>query len=222
MILREREAQRYLQRLRRRYIARGATGSAIVLAIMALILVLMPVSYRAGTESAHPHTVFQVIVDEVRGEAHGHAGDRATSHTHERQSSPSASLFLLSLNVPLSMYASLNDPGAAFDSMVRMHNLAHSAGIVLPKVDPDLPILTSVHGVSESASALTQFILLAALLLFVQPLRRVWFSSDILRGISQAIEGPPPRVSISIAQVHFQQIVDCLRGDRQCRVRLGV
>jgi hypothetical protein len=185
-------AQRHLQRFRRRYIARGATGPAIALAIMALILVLMPVSYRAGAESAHPHTIFQVIVDQARGETHSHAGDLRSSHAHEQPTASSA--LQLPLSVPLSTYATLSDPGAAIDSLLQLHRMTHTFGITVPEVDPDLPQLTSVLGVSDLATALTLTSLLLAMFLLLQPLRRLWFASATLRGIGHTIEGPPPRL----------------------------
>jgi hypothetical protein len=190
-------AQRHLQRFRRRHIVRGATGPAIALAVMALVLVLMPVSYRAGTESAHPHTVFQVIVDQERGETHSHAGDLPASHASEAPTSSSA--LRLPLNVPLSTYTTLNDPGAAIEAMLRLHQTTHTFGIALPEVDPDLPQLTSVLGAPDLATALTLTSLLLVLFLLVQPLRRLWYSSAILRGIGHAIEGPPPRSSYPTA-----------------------
>ncbi len=45
---------------------------AILLAAMATLVLLMPVSYRAGAEAAHPHAVFQVWIDSEHGGAHHH------------------------------------------------------------------------------------------------------------------------------------------------------
>ena len=54
-----------------------------VLVAMAALLLLMPISYRAGTEATHPHAVFQVWLDSARGGSHHHHGDHppeAASH----------------------------------------------------------------------------------------------------------------------------------------------
>jgi hypothetical protein len=158
--------------------------------LLALVLILMPVSYKAGTATAHPHTVFQAIVDQVRGETHTHGEESAPASSSIDAAQPA---FFLSLNIPLSTFADMETPAAAIELMVRTHHLTHNLGLTIAEADPDLPQLTSVHGASELATALTLLATIWALLFLQHPIRRVWFSKSILRGIRDALESPPPR-----------------------------
>lgn len=45
--------------------------NALLLVLLFAVL-LMPVSYRAGTDHAHAHPVFQIMIDAIRGEPHHH------------------------------------------------------------------------------------------------------------------------------------------------------
>ena len=184
-------AQRHLGRFRRRHLAPSASIPAIVLAFLGLLLVLMPVSYKAGTATAHPHTVFQAIVDQVRGETHSHGDDSSTPAGAIVPATQPA--FFLALNIPLSTFADMASPAAAIELMLRTHHLLHDLGVAPAEQESDLPELTSVHGGTELASALTLLASIWALLLLRQPMRRIWFSQRILRGIRDALEGPPPR-----------------------------
>jgi hypothetical protein len=183
--------QAHLHRARRRWFVRDASRSSLALGFLALILLLMPVSYRAGTQDAHPHTVFQAILDQVRGEQHTHAGQLASPETP----APARASFL-ALNVPLSDWATLIDPGAALESMLRTHHVTHNLGASLPVPDPDLPELTSVHPGADSGAALAQLLLVLALTLLIRPVRRLWFTSPSLQGIRMLVEGPPPRAGL--------------------------
>ena len=182
-------SQRYLERFRRRHIARSASVSAIALAMFALVLILMPVSYKAGATTAHPHTVFQAMLDQALGESHSHA-DQPAAVDHSANSQPS---LFLELSVPLSTYAAMASPGLAIELMVRSHQLTHNAGLVPATFDPDIPHLTSIQGSSEMGTALTMISAILAFLFFVLPIRCVWFSTQQLQGIYDAIIGPPPR-----------------------------
>jgi hypothetical protein len=158
--------------------------------MLALVLILMPVSYKAGTSTSHPHTVFQAIVDQVRGETHTHGQGSAPASSSIDAAQPA---FFLSLNIPLSTFADMETPAAAIELMVRAHHQTHNLGLAIVESDSDLPQLTSVHGASELATALTLLAAIWALLFLQQPIRRIWFSKSILRGIGNAIESPPPR-----------------------------
>jgi hypothetical protein len=158
--------------------------------MLALVLILMPVSYKAGTATAHPHTVFQAIVDQVHGETHSHGEEPAPASSSIDAAQPA---FFLSLNIPLSTFADMETPAAAIELMVRAHHQTHTLGLPIVAFDPDLPQLTSVHGASELATALTLLATIWALLFLQHPIRRIWFSPSILCGIGEAIESPPPR-----------------------------
>ena len=182
--------QQYSGRFRRRYISRSASSSAIGLAILALVLVLMPVSYKAGASTAHPHTVFQAMLDQALGESHNHADQPAPTNNHLVTSHPA---LFLELSVPLSTYAAIASPGIAIDLMVRSHQLTHNSGVATATADPDIPHLTSIQATSEMATAMTVIAAILALLFLVQPIRRIWFSTPMLSGFCDAINGPPPR-----------------------------
>lgn len=49
---------------------------------MALLVLLMPMSYRAGTETDHPHAFFQELIDLATGTPHEHGSRVGVSHEH--------------------------------------------------------------------------------------------------------------------------------------------
>lgn len=50
-------------------------GRDLVLGMLVLATLMMPVNYRAGTDLAHSHSVFQSIIDTVTGHTHHHANE---------------------------------------------------------------------------------------------------------------------------------------------------
>lgn len=59
-----------------------------MLALLVALVVLMPVSYRAGTDTSHAHTIFQGLIDRVIGQPHHHHDD----HVHEADTAAAPSI----------------------------------------------------------------------------------------------------------------------------------
>lgn len=184
-------AKRHFIRFRRGYIAPDADRSSAVFVAMALVLLTMPVSYRAGTELVHPHTVFQVMVDQMRGVVHEHGDASSTAHAHKPASTKHviASPFL-SVNVPLSSYAAMISPELAVHALMTDQRVPGHLPLTM---SPDVPNLTSLQAPPELVSALAVLALLLTLLLCRQPLHRIWFGYAPLTGIHTRLETPPPR-----------------------------
>ncbi|MGN6484986.1 MAG: hypothetical protein ACTHMX_11345, partial [Thermomicrobiales bacterium] len=49
---------------------------------MAFLVLLMPMNYRAGTETDHPHAFFQEVIDLVTGSPHEHGAEVGFEHVH--------------------------------------------------------------------------------------------------------------------------------------------
>lgn len=49
--------------------------NTLVLALLVVGVLLMPVSYRAGTDQAHVHAIFQPMLDRLLGDHHHHGDD---------------------------------------------------------------------------------------------------------------------------------------------------
>lgn len=172
--------------MRRRHLAPAATGSAITLAMLGLLLILMPVSYKAGTSTSHAHSVFQALIDQAGDETHSHGDD---SGTREPASSP----LYLELNIPLSTIAELESPIVSIEALVLTHRLTHNAELELPQSSPDLPEITSLQATPDIGTALVFLSALLALLFIQQPMRRIWFSTSLPEAFRLISEGPPPR-----------------------------
>lgn len=173
--------------MRRRYLSHSASTSSVVLGLFGLLLVLMPVSYRAGTSTAHAHTVFQSVIDQVRGTPHHHAEDHAAPDV-----APAEPAFL-ALNVPLSTIAALESPSIAVEMLIATNRLTHVAESVTTAATGDIPEITSVTTSADAIAALTLLVAMVALLLILRPERRIWFSNQILNGVGSPIESPPPK-----------------------------
>jgi hypothetical protein len=187
-------ARRQLVRYRGWRTSTGVSRSAVILAAVALSLLLMPVSYKAGTEQTHPHTVFQIMVDTARGTTHQHGGERQVTHAHLTGNDIDPAIAtrpaFLAVNLPLSAYAAMISPELALQHMMSAHWIPDHPPL---SANVDAPNLTSLHGSSELATALTSLMLLLALLLLREPLQRLWFGSRTLSGIRCQIESPPPQ-----------------------------
>ena len=63
----------------------GPRATRGILAGMALLVLLMPMNYRAGTATDHPHAFFQEAIDLLTGSPHEHGDDPATAigHAHD-------------------------------------------------------------------------------------------------------------------------------------------
>jgi|GEM_PF-2722290 len=166
--------------------------SSLVLIAMALVLLATPVSYRAGTEQAHPHTVFQAMIDQARGTAHMHGNDKVPTHDHAviQRMTPAA----FNLRMPLSSYVTMVSPELAIKKLVTSFWIFDHKPAAM---QPDLPNLTSVQGPADLATALFALMLLLALLLAREPVRRIWFGTVHLHGVSRQILSPPPRMPLS-------------------------
>ncbi|MGC4107427.1 MAG: hypothetical protein QM753_13975 [Thermomicrobiales bacterium] len=53
-----------------------------MLAGMALLMLLMPTNYRAGTGTDHPHAFFQEVIDILSGTPHEHGAEIGATHVH--------------------------------------------------------------------------------------------------------------------------------------------
>jgi hypothetical protein len=136
-------------------------------ALLCLLVIgtfMMPVSYRAGTDSSHPHTIFQVMVDAIAGQTHSH-GEGA--HQPER---PAPSPFA-PLSVPLTALTADVDP-------------AH---------DADTPIMLHLSSPISATAAIQVLGLIVASLLLFSPYRHAWALLSTLRPVANRIETPPPR-----------------------------
>lgn len=63
----------------------GPRATRAMLAGMALLVLLMPMNYRAGTATDHPHAFFQEAIDLLTGSPHEHGEDPAAAigHAHD-------------------------------------------------------------------------------------------------------------------------------------------
>ena len=139
----------------------------IVLCLLALATLMMPVSYRAGTDSSHTHTIFQVMIDAVSG----------TPHTHGEPAHQPARLTpspFAPLSVPLTARVLTDatvDPGA----------------------EPDTPVMLQLASPISDTSAIQMLALIVAGLLLFNPQRPTWASPRLPRALTNRIETPPPR-----------------------------
>ncbi len=139
----------------------------IVLCLLMLATLMMPVSYRAGTGSSHPHTIFQVMIDAISGTPHTHG---EPVHQPERHTpSPFAPL-----SVPLA---------AAVQADARVD----------PAAESDTPVMLQLTSPISDTSAIQLLALIVAGMLLFGPYRPTWASLRAPRPMPNRIETPPPR-----------------------------
>lgn len=139
----------------------------MVLWILMAAMLLMPVSYRAGTEQSHPHTIFQGLIDLVTGEPH---------HHHEAETAQTTRSPFAPLTVPLGL---LGDAG-------------HQDDLAISGV-PDIPRLLGVSMPISDQATIQALAVLIALLFAGSATRALWTAIRALDGIVPGIESPPPR-----------------------------
>lgn len=142
---------------------------ALLLVSLAALLLVMPVSYRAGTEVAHPHAVFQGWIDAADGSA-GHHHHPETTATH---------------------------PAAGRDHAE--HSAARWAtgqdGIAAggPAAEADTPTLSALKVPLSPAMPLLALAGVLLLLVISAAWRPLWAASASLLGAFPWPEAPPPR-----------------------------
>jgi hypothetical protein len=141
---------------------------------MAMLVVMMPVSYRAGTESAHPHTIFQAMIDRATGHTHRHPGEHQP-HTHATTGSA------------LSPFASPAIP------LNVAHTLAPAPATATMQPDPDVPSITTAKPSLDQPLILTATLGLLLLAATVVVRRMMWPRLPWPEALAVAPDIPPPR-----------------------------
>jgi len=165
-----------------------------MLIAMVLAALLMPVNYRAGTETDHPHAFFQGLIDLATGTPHTHGADALHAHAEEgdrhggqRQpaAAPSPSPFVAA-NVPLAAAAN----GASEGGADQLRDVA------VASLSPDLPSVTDLKPVGDTWGTVALLGTVVAGLLAVVSRRREFSTLiDPLRQVCCRVEAPPPRVA---------------------------
>lgn len=156
------------------------------LALLGLLMLLMPISYRAGTETSHAHTIFQGIVDAIAGRSHHHPGDTRS----RKAGSPALSPFAPA-TVPLGslMFDHAVAPRGAPD-----RDLVEGDATTAPGA-PDIPAQLGLSSPIESTSAIHELGSLVALLLAGAVRTSHWGQVNRLFQICLTQDPPPPRLA---------------------------
>jgi hypothetical protein len=139
---------------------------AVILGVLVLATVLMPVSYRAGSDSAHPHTVFQGVIDLLSGHPHHHTVEPVNS-------APASALFS---PLPTSLLLAVS----------------HVDRVATP-AEPDIPELLGLSVPISALAAIQELRLLLLALLSSVVIGRIWTAHRSLVAIPSPVESPPPR-----------------------------
>lgn len=147
-------------------------GTTLVLGLLVVATLLMPVSYRAGTDQSHPHTIFQGLIDLIAGQPHQHH-DGEPHHHHDA-------------DTPHAGQSPLATPPGILEAAGHQDDLG-------PPGEPDIPSLLGMSmPISDHATVQALALLLAALLAGDAP-RAPWSATRTLAGRAPAVESPPPR-----------------------------
>lgn len=147
-----------------------------MLALLVALVVLMPVSYRAGTDASHPHTIFQGLIDMVVGQPHQHGDD----HHHD---SPHA------------------DADADRSSVERSHGASTSSGhraaesLEPSLASPDMPSWLGLSSPIDGTAAIHALGALVAVLLSGSSGRSLWGAVRAFPGLILTLDPPPPRLT---------------------------
>lgn len=194
-----------------------------MLAGMALLVLLMPMSYRAGTEADHPHAFFQELIDIATGTPHEHGAHVGATrpHTagdgHHHDAGPSAAVATISpflaADIPLAAaveaatspqpdrsalraVAALQDPDAAQAPVSGTLLTNANRDAVVASLSPDLPGLTNLTPAAEKASAILLLTtILVGILLAGWHRRALWAPAMHLLAVPGRVEAPPPRLA---------------------------
>lgn len=137
---------------------------------MALLVLLMPTNYRAGTQTSHPHAFFQEMIDLVVGHTHEHGEsiDPAPDHGHDTGSNHTHS------------------QAEGEDHPAQTKAVSSSA--------PDLPGVSELTPSAEKANAiLVLTMILSAIAQAGWRRRDLWSRERVLRAVVHPVEAPPPR-----------------------------
>jgi hypothetical protein len=112
--------------------------TSILLGLMAALVLMMPATYRAGTESSHPHTVLQPMIDRATGRPHHHPGDTHV-HRHTAEASHAGALSPFAPpGIPLNV---LQTPDRAHVAYTPMQPDAEAPSIANMKPTLDQPLI---------------------------------------------------------------------------------
>jgi hypothetical protein len=166
--------------------------SGLALTFVAGLTLLMPVSYRAGTDEAHAHATFQLWIDAATGRSHHHHGAGDTQWQVEV-------VFLPALLSPAEV--ALESMRTAADHATHAHHShgdTHGSIVVgdAPATQqPDSAEPMTSHMPVQHATAPGVLGALIALLLVGARLRPRWTDAPRLAGIPACLEPPPPRTA---------------------------
>jgi len=168
---------------------------------MVSLLLLMPVSYRAGTDTPHPHAFFQGAIELVSGEAHEHADGTADRHagqdapvasaTQASQASQASISPFIAADIPLAAARQVTDADELEESSPPRASIASAE----PNAGPDTPQLTDLKPALDQGSAIASIGMLLILVASYSTVRKLWFSNSRLTGLVSLLEPPPPRMT---------------------------
>lgn len=148
-----------------RHKTRSLTRRDVFLLVLLGAVLMMPVSYRAGTDQAHVHTIFQGMIDAVIGHQHTHADQ------HEQVTAPSP----------------FSPPGIPLSATDGHHTTPVTGA------ESDVPQQVQFAGPALAFTALLALGALVAALVTRDGSRLLWRSLHPLAAIDLALEPPPPR-----------------------------
>ena len=169
---------------------KAAARFSLLLVFVAGLMVLTPVSYRAGTDQAHAHSTFQLWIDAATGQSHHH-----DEVDHQQRV---ASAVYASADVVAKPVRRPND-----DALYATHD-DHDHGntditVILGDApasqQPDTAEPVTSHLPLQHAHALGALGTLIALLLAGGVRRSRWLRSRRLTGVVHLLEPPPPRLA---------------------------
>jgi hypothetical protein len=170
----------HMRRWLRRQGAVEVSWVSAALLVATLAAVMMPVSYRAGADLAHPHSILQGVIDDLRGSPHHHHGHQATDPVPQASS-------LFAFDVPLSVSSiGLVEAGAP----TSLHRIPFEPDVT---TDPDLPTVDNLVTGGDAAGAVSFLTAILVLLFTVVLDRRLWTMPIRLRGVVVPLRIPPPR-----------------------------
>lgn len=145
----------------------------LVLITLLLATIAMPVTYRAGAEDEHPHTIFQGMLDAITGHHHHHGASTESVEPAAVELSP-----FMPVGIPLSILETPRLEPPHVDDL---------------KGDTDAPELLGVSMPITSLASIQSLGLLVAALLAGVARRPLWSQAAHLLNHVVAVESPPPR-----------------------------
>ena len=143
--------------------------------LLILLMLLTPVSYRAGSETIHAHSIFQGVVDTVTGHTHHHHQETGAA-TSRLSVSP-----LSQANVPIDSWMTGSATGTA----------GASSGARLEI--PDIPERMGLYGPIAPSSPIQELGALIVLLLAGVARASLWGTMTRLLQVCIGQDPPPPR-----------------------------